>query len=402
MTRKTQLNAYSKFVHAGTDHDPYTGGSSIPIYQASTFAQRDPARPGQYEYTRSANPTRDALESAIADMEHGTRGLAFSSGMAAITSALLLFKPGDHVVAPEDVYGGTYRILTTLLAQWKLESTFVDMTNPKVVVAAVQPNTRALFIETPSNPLLKITSMAEMVKIARARKLLTIIDNTFMTPWLQQPLDHGIDIVLHSATKFLGGHSDVLAGLVVTNDEALGHRLKTIQNTIGAVLAPHDSWLVLRGMKTLTVRMEQQQDTAGQIAERMSSWSSVRRIHYPALPGHPGRDIHMEQSSGGGAVISFELVDGAAARRALQRVKLAMPAVSLGGVETILSHPATMSHAAMPANARRARGITDGLLRLSVGLESAGDLLADLWQAIEKSGKMQERNTKQQTATTRL
>ena len=374
---------HTAFVHAGRDRDPYTGASSIPICQASTFAQPDPDHPGPYDYSRSGNPTREALESAIAEMEGGARGLAFASGMAAITATLLLFKPGDHIVAAEDIYGGTYRVLTKLFRQWGLETTFVDMTRPDAVAAAVRSNTRSLFVETPSNPLLKITDLAAMRSIAQSRGLLTIVDNTFQTPWLQRPLEQGFDIVLHSATKFIGGHSDVIAGLAVTREEELGRKLKAVQNSAGAILGPQDAWLVLRGSKTLGVRMERQQQTAERIARALTDWPAVRRVFYPTLPAHPGREIHLRQSSGGGAVVSFELGDGAAARKALQRVKLALPAVSLGGVESILSYPAAMSHAAMPPSERQARGISDGLLRLSVGLESAEDLLADLRQALD-------------------
>lgn len=379
----TSSDRHTRAVHAGRDRDPYTGGSSIPIYQASTFAQPDPEHPGLYDYARSGNPTREALELAVAELEGGAVGLAFASGMAAITSALLLLKPGDHVVAAEDIYGGTHRVLTKLFAQWGLETTFADMTNPDAVEGAIRPGTRALFAETPSNPLLRITDLDAMAAIARDHRLLAIVDNTFQTPWLQRPLERGFDIVLHSATKFIGGHSDVIAGLAVTRDEEIGRRLKAIQNSTGNILGPHDAWLVLRGCKTLGVRMDRQQATAGNVARKLQKWKAVRKVHYPGLAGHPGRAVHRRQSSGDGAVLSFELADRELALRVLKRVRLMLPAVSLGGVDSILSYPAMMSHAALSPAERKARGITDGLLRLSVGLEAAEDLLADLEQAVK-------------------
>jgi cystathionine beta-lyase/cystathionine gamma-synthase len=379
----SKMGLKTKAVHAGQDPSLFHGASSVPIYNGSTFAQPDPDHPGAYDYGRSGNPTRAALESAIADMESGVRGFAFASGMAAISSALLLFKPGDHVIAPEDVYGGTYRILTTLFKQWGLETSFIDTTRPELVEAAVRSNTRGLILETPSNPLLKITDIEAMVQIARRHSLLTIIDNTFPSPWLQRPIERGIDIVLHSATKFIGGHSDVIAGLAVTRTGELGKRMRSVQNGTGSVLGPQDCWLVLRGLKTLAVRMQAQQHSAQIIAEELSCWPSIAAVHYPGLPAHPGRAVNERQSSGPGAVLSFELKGGGvAALKVLGGVKLCLPAVSLGGVETILSYPARMSHAALPPAERKARGITDGLLRLSAGLEDPKDILDDLRTAI--------------------
>ncbi len=376
------IDPRTRAVHCGQDRDPYTGASSVPIYQGSTFAQPDPDHPGAYDYGRSGNPTREALESAIAELEGGVHGFAFASGMAAITSALLLFKPGDHVIAAEDIYGGTYRILTTLFRQWGLDATFVDMTRPGLVEAAVRPETRGIFVETPSNPLLKITDLDAIAAIARKHSLLTIIDNTFATPWLQRPIERGFDIVLHSATKFLGGHSDCVAGLAVVRTDDLAHRVKSIQNITGSVLGPQDSWLILRGIRTLAVRMDAQQRSAQIVAEEMARWPEINKVFYPGLAAHPGRAINERQSSGAGAVLSFELKDGAVAHQVLRRVKLCLPAVSLGGVESILSYPAKMSHASMPREERSLRGITDGLLRLSVGLEDPLDILNDLKQAI--------------------
>ena len=379
------MNDRTRLIHSGRDRDPYTGASSIPIYQLSTYAQTDPEHLGPYDYGRSDNPTREALELSMAELERGARGLAFASGMAATSSVLLLFQPGDHLIVGKDIYGGTYRILTTLFRHWKLEVTFVDTTDPGSVRRAITPATRALFVETPANPLLTITDLVEMVRIAREHNLLAITDNTFMSPYLQRPLELGFDIVVHSATKFLGGHSDVIAGVAVTRDEALGRRLRSIQNAFGAILGPQDSWLVLRGIKTLGVRMDAQQQTAGTLAQWLQQRSDIRKVHYPSLASHPGRDIHLTQAKGGGAVISFELADGPTAVAFLKRVKLPLVAVSLGGVESILSYPATMSHAALPRAERLARGITDSLVRLSVGLETAEDLMADIDAALTET-----------------
>ena len=376
----------TRLLHAGRDRDPYTGASSVPIYQCSTFAQRDPEKFGPYDYARSDNPTREALELAIADLEGGDRGLAFASGMAATSTVLLLFQPGDHLICAEDVYGGTYRVLTTLFRQWKLEVTFVDATDLEKVCRAIRPDTRAIFVETPSNPLLKITDLTGIAALAREHKLLAITDNTFMTPVTQRPLELGFDIVVHSATKFISGHSDVIAGLAAVRGEELGRRLKRLQNSFGAILGPQDSWLTLRGLKTLGARFAAQQTTAARIAEWLQSRPEVSRVHYPGLPDHPGHDVHFRQASGAGAVVSFELaVGGDAAKALLRRVELMLMAVSLGGVESILSYPATMSHAALPRPERLARGITDGLVRLSVGLEAFEDLTADLERGFSKT-----------------
>ena len=372
----------TKILHTGKDRDPYTGASSIPIYQVSTFAQSDPVEFGPYEYGRGTNPTRDALEHTMALLEGGARGYAFASGMAAISSVLLLFKPGDHIVVAEDVYGGTYRVMTTIFRQWGLRHTFVDMTDPGKIEAAILPETKAIFAETPSNPLLKITDLAAVVEIAQKKELLTIIDNTFMSPYLQRPIEFGFDIVIHSATKFIGGHSDVIAGLAVTKDAAWGNRLKAIQVHFGAILGPQDSWLLLRGIKTLSARMDAQQKSAEIVARWLAEQPKIKKVYYPTLPSHKGCEIHLKQSSGGGAVVSFELENGETAKEVLKKVKLPLMAVSLGGVESILSYPATMSHASMPREERYARGITDGLLRLSVGLEDPKDLCDDIEAAL--------------------
>ncbi len=378
------MNPRTAILHGGPDRDPFTGASSIPVYQASTYHQDDPQRIGKYEYARGGNPTRDALEQTIAALEGGAQGLAFASGMAATCSVLLLLQPGDHVVVSHDIYGGTYRALTTLFRRWQLQVDFVDMTQPDKVRAVLRSTTRALFVETPANPLQQITDLRAMVAIAQERGLLAIIDNTFMSPYLQRPLALGFDVVIHSATKFLGGHSDLLAGLVVAREEGVGKRLRAIQNTFGAVLGPQDAWLTLRGIKTLAARMDAQQAAATAIAEWLQTVPPVRRVYFPGLPDHPGYALHHSQADGPGAVVSFELAEPVAARSLLKRVRLMLAAVSLGGVESILSYPATMSHAGMPREERHRRGITDGLVRLSVGLEAAEDLMADLQQGLKQ------------------
>jgi len=373
----------TKIIHGGHEIDPYTRGLSTPIYQVSTFAQVSVDHFAKYDYARSANPTREALEDTIAQLENGTHGFAFASGMAAISSALLLFSPGDHLVVCEDVYGGTFRVLTSLFSRLGIETTFVDTTDLTNIEANFRDNTRGLFLETPSNPLLKITDLAGAAALARERGIFTLVDNTFMTPYFQRPLDLGCDIVLHSGTKFLNGHSDVICGFAVVRDAELAKRIRFIQNAFGAVLGPQDSWLVLRGLKTLKVRMEESQKGAVAIADWLSGQKRVTEVLYPGLPDHPGHDIHARQSSGPGAVLSFRLESLELTRRVLEGMKLAAFAVSLGGVESIISYPARMSHAAMPPHEREARGVTDTLVRLSVGLEDAEDLIADLDRVIK-------------------
>ena len=368
----------TELIHGGNPIDPEHGSLSHPIYLSSTFAQQSVDHFGRFDYARSGNPTREALEEAVAKLEGGSTGLAFASGMAAIASTFLIFAPGDHLVVCEDVYGGTFRVLSTLFKGWGLDVSFVDATDVAAIAQAVRPETKAIYLETPSNPLIKITDLRGAVALAREKGLLTIVDNTFMTPYLQRPLELGCDIVLHSGTKFLNGHSDVLCGFAVTGNPELGRRLRFIQNAFGAVLGPQDSWLVLRGLKTLKVRMEESQTSAKRIVSWLTEQKAVAKVYYPGLVGHPGYQTHLTQASGPGAVFSFELADYDTTRRLLEGVKLAAFAVSLGGVESILSYPAKMSHAAMPAAEREARGIKDTLVRLSVGLEDADDLIADM------------------------
>lgn len=373
----------TKLLHFGNEVDAATGASSVPIYQASTFHHHDIFNPPEYDYSRSGNPTRQALEDYIALLESGERGFAFSSGMAAISTTFMLFSAGDHLIVTEDVYGGTYRLLTNILSRLNIEATFVDMTDLDAVKAALQPNTKAVYMETPSNPTLKITDIAEIARWAREHDLLSIVDNTFMTPYYQRPIELGVDIVLHSATKFLGGHSDVLAGLAVARNESLGRRLKFVQNGLGTVLGAQDSWLLMRGMKTLGARMAHSEVSARKLADWLSRREDIEAVFYPGLQDHPGREIQEKQSTGYGAVVSFDVGSGERAKQVLSRVRLPLVAVSLGAVESILSYPAMMSHAAMPKEVRHERGITDGLLRFSVGLEDIGDLIADLDQALQ-------------------
>ena len=368
----------TELIHGGNPIDPEHGSLSHPMYLSSTFAQHSLDHFGRYDYARSGNPTREALEEAVAGLEAGSTGLAFASGMAAIASTFLAFAPGDHLVVCEDVYGGTFRLLSTLFTSWGLSVSFVDATSLEAIAAAIRPNTKALYLETPSNPLIKIIDLPATVALAKKLGLLTIVDNTFMTPYLQRPLELGCDIVLHSGTKFLNGHSDVICGFAVTADPELGKRLRFIQNAFGAVLGPQDCWLVLRGLKTLKVRMEESQTGAKRIVAWLKEQAEVAKVYYPGLPEHPGHQTHLRQASGPGAVLSFELSSYQVTKRLLEGVKLAAFAVSLGGVESILSYPAKMSHAAMPPAEREARGIKDTLVRLSVGLEDPEDLIADM------------------------
>ncbi|MCM3127382.1 aminotransferase class I/II-fold pyridoxal phosphate-dependent enzyme [Paenibacillus provencensis] len=372
----------TKLLHFGAEIDEGTGASSVPIYQASTFHHHDIFSPPVHDYSRSGNPTRQALEDYIALLEGGVRGFAYSSGMAAISSALMIFSAGDHIIATEDVYGGTYRLLSTILTRMNIETTFVDMTDLDKVKAAYRSNTKAVFMETPSNPTLRITDVAGVTAWAQEKGLITLLDNTFMTPYYQRPIEQGVDIVLHSATKFLGGHSDVLAGLAVARTEAIGNELKKLQNGLGTVLGAQESWLLMRGMKTLGARMAHSEQSAAKLAAWLTNRSDIDAVYYPGLINHPGREIHESQSTGYGAVVSFDVGSGDRAKQVLNAVKLPLVAVSLGAVESILSYPAMMSHAAMPQDFRIDRGITDGLLRFSVGLEDIDDLIADLDQAL--------------------
>lgn len=384
MTNNNEFSFETRLLHNQHKVDPTNGAVSVPIQHASTFHQFDIDQFGKYDYSRSLNPTREALEDIIAELEDGTRGFAFASGMAAISTAFLLLSAGDHIIISEDVYGGTFRMVTTVLTRFNIEHTFVDMTDFNSVKAAVKPNTKAIYIETPSNPTLKVTDIKEICEFAKKIGALTYVDNTFLTPALQKPLQLGADIVLHSATKFLSGHSDVVAGLAVVKDPELATKLGSLQNSFGAILGVQDSWLVMRGLKTLSVRMEHSQKGAQKIATYLKQHPLVKEVYYPGLSDHPQYQIQQNQASGAGAVLSFELQNEDVLRAFVKQVQLPVFAVSLGAVETILSYPAKMSHAAMPPAVREKRGITNSLLRISVGLENTDDLIQDFEQALQK------------------
>jgi len=373
----------TRLIHHPGSTCPHTGALSAPIYQASTFKRTSPDQQGGYDYSRTGNPTRDVLEQYIALLEGGERGFAFSSGMAAISNCLMLLGGGDHVVATEGLYGGTYRILTRLFPRFGIETSFVDTGDIAAVESVLRDSTRAILVETPSNPMMKITDLAKLSAISRERNALLMVDNTFMSPYLQRPLEASADIVIHSATKYLGGHSDLIAGLAVVNDDKLAKKIHFRQNAVGAVPSPFDCWLLMRGMKTLKARMDAQQESARQIAEWLLGRDEVEQVLYPGLETHPGHDVHGKQASGGGAMVSFLVRDEDVAARLLQKVKFWSLAVSLGAVESIITLPARMTHLSYPREECERLGISDKLVRLSVGLEDAEDLIDDLAQAME-------------------
>ncbi|GIW72405.1 MAG: cystathionine gamma-lyase [Planctomycetota bacterium] len=370
-------------VHAGTEPEPITGAVMTPIFQTSTYVQPFPARHKGYEYSRTQNPTRQALEACLAALEGGGEGIAFASGMAAIDAVLRLLETGNHVVAGNDLYGGTYRLFKRVYERFGLAFSFVDTTDLDAVRAAIRPETALLWIETPSNPLLRVSDLAALARLAHEHGALAVADNTFATPLLQRPLDLGIDIVVHSTTKYLGGHSDVVGGSAITREPELARRLRFLQNSAGAVPGPLDCFLTLRGAKTLHVRMERHCDNAERIARWLCEHPRVARVHYPGLPDHPGHAIASRQMRRFGGMVSFELRGNAEdAMQVCTRTRLFACAESLGGVESLIEHPASMTHASIPAEVRRLAGLEDGLLRLSVGIEDADDLIEDLGQAL--------------------
>jgi cystathionine gamma-lyase/homocysteine desulfhydrase len=376
MRKKTQM------IHGGIPRDEHTGAVSIPIHHASTFKQ-DGVGNFVYEYARTGNPTRFALEELIKDLEGGVRGFAFGSGMAAISSVMNLFSSGDHIVLTDDVYGGSYRLMTKVLAKYQIEVTFVDTSDLNEVKEAIKDNTKAIYIETPTNPLLKITDLSRISSLAKEHQLLMIVDNTFSTPYFQNPIELGADIVLHSATKYLGGHSDVVAGLVVVNSETLANDLHFIQNSIGAVLGPQDSWLLIRGIKTLAIRMEEIEENARKVANFLTEHEAVTTIYYPGFEEHKGHEVHAKQARGFGGMISFDVGSEEKALDVLKKVHYFTLAESLGAVESLISLPAKMTHASIPKERRLELGITDGLVRISVGLEDVEDLIEDLQAALQ-------------------
>lgn len=376
----------SAVVHGGYEFDKATGAVNVPIYQTSTFQQDGIGEMrGGWEYARTGNPTRQALEKLIAELEGGKAGFAFGSGMAALTAVLSLFQQGDKVLLSSNVYGGTFRVLDKVFSNFGIEYEQAETDDVAGFEAKFSPNVKAVLIESPANPLLTITDIRAIAQWAGQKGILTIVDNTFMTPYLQRTLELGADIVVHSATKYLGGHSDVVAGLVVVKDEALAARLAFIQNSTGGVLGPFDSFLLIRGTKTLAVRMDRHTANAEKLAKWLAEHEEVKKVYYPGLASHPGHDINSRQAKNGGAMISFELTEGHDVNKFFKSLKLIVLAESLGGVESLVCHPATMTHAAIPKEIRDAVGITDRLIRFSVGIESADDLQADLAQAIRGS-----------------
>jgi cystathionine gamma-lyase len=369
----------TKAIHVGQEPDPATGSVTVPVYLTSTFYQPQPGKESKYVYSRSGNPTRTALEQNLASLEEGRFGLAFSSGMAATTNILLLLRKGDHVIAGDDVYGGVYRLFEQVLREYGLQFTYVDPRNPENVQKAVRKNTRMIWVETPSNPLMKIVDIRAIARIGKKAGALVVVDNTFMSPYFQNPLKHGADIVVHSMTKYLGGHSDLIGGAAVMTNPKLHEKLKFLQNAVGAVPGPLDCWLVLRGVKTLALRMERHDQNAREISEYLQKEPRVERIYYPGLPDHPQRAVIQRQMRGYGGMISFQLKGGfEQCKKLLKQLRVFTVAESLGGVESLIEHPASMTHASVPKETRLKGGITDNLIRVSVGIEDSSDLLQDL------------------------
>jgi cystathionine beta-lyase/cystathionine gamma-synthase len=372
----------TKAIHAGQPAEEVTGAIMTPVFLTSTYVQQELGRHKGYEYSRVSNPTRTALEQNIAALEGGAQGMAFGSGTAAIDAIMHLLKPGDHVIASRNVYGGTYRIAKMIWEDYGLQFDFVDTTDLQRIERVVRPNSKMLFIETPTNPTIEITDLAGSAALAKKHRLMSVVDNTFATPYLQQPLRDGFDLVVHSLTKYLNGHSDMLGGLIVTNNDAIAERLRFFQKAIGGILSPFDAWLCLRGTKTLAIRMKQHNENALQVARWLVQQPEVKKVFYPGLEDHPQHALAKKQMCGFGGMISFELGSLAAAAAFLKKVRLCALAESLGGVETIITHPATMTHAAIPPEQRQQIGVTDGLVRISVGIEDVEDIIADLKTAL--------------------
>jgi cystathionine beta-lyase len=376
----------TRTIHAGQTPDPATGAIMTPIYATSTYVQESPGHHKGFEYSRTRNPTRDAYEKCVADLESGQSGFAFASGMAAIATVLELLKPGDHLIAMDDLYGGTYRILDKVRRRSAgLDITFVDFTHIENILAAIRPTTRMIWVETPSNPMLKLVDLEQIAQLAKQNQLLSVADNTFATPFLQRPLEKGFDIVLHSATKYLNGHSDMIGGIaIVGKNPELAEQLAFLQNSVGSIAGPFDSFLALRGLKTLAVRMERHCDNAMELAHWLTTHPKIKRVIYPGLGNHPQHLLAKRQMQHFGGMISIELdCNYQEVLNVLQRCQLFALAESLGGVESLIEHPATMTHASIPKEQRNMLGITDGLLRLSVGIEHIEDLRADLEEALK-------------------
>jgi cystathionine gamma-lyase/cystathionine beta-lyase/cystathionine gamma-lyase/homocysteine desulfhydrase len=369
-------------IHAGQEPDPATGAIITPIYQTSTYVQDELGRHKGYEYARTQNPTRAAVEANIAAIEKGKAGFAFASGMAAIGAIATMLKSGDHVVVTDNTYGGTFRLFDQVLTRYQLEFSYVDTSRPELIEQAIRPTTKMLFVETPTNPVLRLTDLARAAEIAHAADVRLVVDNTFASPYIQRPIELGADIVVHSTTKYLNGHSDSVGGIVVAvRDEDIAW-LGFVQNAAGAILGPMDAWLVLRGTKTLAVRMAQHNVNGLAIAEFLASHPRVRAVYYPGLPSHPQHELARKQMNGFGGMVTFDMATFEQARRVCNRVRLMALAESLGGVETLISHPASMTHASVPEARRVATGLTDSLVRISVGIEDPADLIDDLQQAL--------------------
>lgn len=379
------MNFNTKVIHGGQHHESATGSVNVPVFLTSTFAQKSPGVHSGYEYSRAANPTRQALEDSLASIENGARGLAFGSGLAAIDCVLKLLNPGDEVVAVDDLYGGTYRMFTRLFEKYQLKFTFVNFDDVSKIADVITDKTKLIWVETPTNPLMKLVDIKAVVEIAKSKgnDILVAVDNTFATPYIQRPLDLGADIVMHSATKYLGGHSDVIAGALIAKDAELGEKLHFIQFASGGILGPHDSYLVLRGIKTLALRMQRHSDNGIEIAKYLETHPLVEKVVYPGLESHPQYELAKSQMKEFGGMVSFTFKSGKKedAIKFLERLKVFTLAESLGGVESLANHPALMTHASIPAEKRAELGITDDLVRLSVGIEDKEDLIADLERA---------------------
>lgn len=377
----------TRAIHAGQAPDPSTGAIMTPIYQTSTYVQRAPGDHQGYEYSRTGNPTRTALEANLASLESGKHGLCFASGLAATDAVLKLLRSGDHVVAGDDLYGGTYRIFDKVYRPFGLDFSFVDASDAARVRDAIRPETRLVWLETPTNPLLKISDIAAVVDVCQKAGVLLVVDNTFATPYLQRPLELGADVVVHSMTKYLGGHSDVVGGAIVVRSDDLHARLAFIQNAAGGVIGPMDSFLVLRGTKTLAVRMDRHQENAARIVDFLTGHPKVGRVYYPGHPEHPGHEVAKRQMSGFGGMVSFLLANDSekAAREFVSHTRVFSLAESLGGVESLIEHPVSMTHGSIPPAERAKAGLGDGLIRLSVGIEDADDLIDDLKAALDRS-----------------
>ncbi len=383
MKNDKELRFGTRAIHGGQEPDPLTGAVMTPIYQTSTYAQSGPGVHKGYEYSRTANPTRRDLEACLASLEMGDYGLAFASGMAAISTLVQVFKSGDHIVCSDDIYGGTFRLLDKVYRNFGLEFSFVDTSDTQNIENSITDKTRLIWIESPTNPTLKITDIAAVSEIAKNRDILLGVDNTFMSPYSQRPLELGADLVMHSTTKYIGGHSDVVGGALITSDSELAEKLYFVQNSAGGVPGPQDSFLTLRGIKTLHLRMERHEQNAQQVFQCLRSQNSVKKIYYPGDPEHPGHEIHKSQASGYGGMISFDIETLENARNFMSNLRIFTLAESLGGVESLIEHPAIMTHASVPSENRNKLGITDGFIRISVGVEDIDDLIEDLGRGFD-------------------